>query len=91
MSAGQAEDTLLDNQAWRTARELATGSDDIVVHAGPAGAANAITDHRQFVMWVTGNLGTCWCQIDMNHSWTMAGGRVGPGVVGRVAGLSCDP
>jgi hypothetical protein len=56
-----------------------------------AGAANAITDHREFVMWVTGNLGTCWCQIDMNHSWTMAGGRVGPGVVGRVAGLNCDP
>jgi hypothetical protein len=57
----------------------------------PAGAAMPITDHREFVMWVTGNLGTCWCQIDMNHSWTAAGGRVGPGIVGRVAGLMCDP
>jgi hypothetical protein len=49
MSAGQANATLLSARAWKAARELAaaeglTGSDDIVVHADPAGAANLMRE-----------------------------------------------
>jgi hypothetical protein len=61
----------------------------------PRAGAAAITDRRIFVAWVTGNLGTCWCQFEINHEWTAAGGRTGPGGgaapnrVTRIAGQNC--
>jgi hypothetical protein len=54
-------------------------------------AMAALDDHKIFVAWVTGNLGTCWCQFEVKHSWTAAGGRVGPPVITRLDGKNCDP
>jgi hypothetical protein len=60
-------------------------------------AMAALSDHRIFVSWVTGTLGTCWCQFEINQEWSMAGGRTGPGgtpaptVITRLAGMNCDP
>jgi hypothetical protein len=61
-------------------------------------AANApLAVHYVFVAWVTGNLGTCWCEFEFNHAWTQAGGRTGPGgtpaptMITRIDGLNCDP
>lgn len=60
--------------------------------------AAALTQHDVFVAWVTGGLGTCWCQFEVNHEWTAAGGRAGPGgalpapaVITRLGGVNCDP
>lgn len=63
----------------------------------PRNAANALADHAVFVAWVTGRLGTCWCEFEYNHAWTLAGGRTGPGgaaapqVITRLNGRNCDP
>ena len=41
---------------------------------------NGLIDHRQFIVFVRGNLGTCWCRFDIQQSCTAAGGVQGPGL-----------
>lgn len=54
------------------------------------------TQQAEFVMWVTGNLNTCWCWIQIQHSWSRAGGHAGigggapPAIVTRVMGHKCN-
>jgi hypothetical protein len=45
----------------------------------PVGA-NATTDDREYIVFVLGNLGTCWCRFSIRQTWTAAGGVGGPGL-----------
>jgi hypothetical protein len=51
--------------------------------------ANSLSDHTTFVTRLTGSLGTCWRQFEIEHSWTAAAGRVGRPVVKILGGQSC--
>jgi hypothetical protein len=50
----------------------------------------------QFVSFVRGNLGTCWCQYTFEHRWTAANGRTAidggaaPTRATMVAGQNCQ-
>lgn len=56
---------------------------------------SAATQQDEFVAYVRGNLGTCWCQFRIRHQWTAAGGRqaIGggpaPNVKEKVDGHNC--
>jgi hypothetical protein len=34
----------------------------------------------EFVTFVTGNLGSCWCRFSIKQGWTAAGGAQGSGL-----------
>jgi hypothetical protein len=40
-------------------------------------------DDAEFVTFVTGNLGTCWCRFSIRQGWTSTGGPKGEGLVKR--------
>lgn len=54
-----------------------------------------VKQQSQFVSWVTGNLGSCWCRYEIQHEWdrtngrTAIGGGAAPNTVRRIAGRNC--
>lgn len=56
----------------------------------PRGRVGTIsyTSDNEFISFVQGNLGTCWCRFWLRQSWTARGGTQGPGIV-LVDGLNC--
>jgi hypothetical protein len=54
-----------------------------------------VKQRAQFVSFVTGGLGSCWCRYEIQHEWSVRGGRtaVGGGAaptrVRRIAGHNC--
>jgi len=46
---------------------------------GPVGV-NARTQDDEFITFVRGDLGTCWCRFSIRQSWTAANGMQGPGL-----------
>ncbi len=61
---------------------------------GSTGLASTVNADMIFVTWVTGNLGTCWCKFEIDHSWALApggrtGARTGPAVVSILGGQNC--
>jgi hypothetical protein len=40
----------------------------------------AATADEEFIVFVRGNLGTCWCRFSIRQSWSEAGGVKGPGL-----------
>jgi hypothetical protein len=54
--------------------------------------SNSLSSDTIFVAFVTGNLGTCWCQFRLTHSWTFANGtgtRTGAAVATLIDGMNC--
>jgi hypothetical protein len=59
---------------------------------GTTPIANSLSSDTIFVTFLTGNLGTCWCQFRLTHSWTFANGtgtRTGPPAATLIDGMNC--
>jgi len=66
----------------------------ITIDVGPRGDQN-VKQQAQFVSWVTGNLGSCWCRTEIQQMWdrtngrTAIGGGAAPNVMTKISGKNC--